>query len=470
MEPTIENFLYFEKKYNCNQIEIEGIPIWSLYRYEVHNAIKKHTIGRTEGSQTAFSKKELFDMLKNALVPYKYKNVDVVFVCDGRRNKNIDTGVYENIYFDEIAKKYNSVILEHPDNHTHMLPNGMDNVYFTDRVAFETNLAVRLSKKFKTKKRQNYEQKIKNSLGPIFDAIKENFGPDLKEELTEGMVDRIYYFEITKNYCRKILKKANPKLIMELCYYSMECFAMSALGKELGIPTVEYSHGFAFPDHTAMQFNPEERISVLPDVELIYSRTQENIVHLPDNIPLVTVGFPFFDREREKYQSRFPKNDKTICFMSTQLEGIDISKIAVDVAKKLGDEYRIILKLHPQEYLFYKERYPWVQSSNLEIIDTNENHVYRFLSEAAICISTCSATVWEGIGFGCKPILLDIGNTKKNMRYLIEEKQVPLCQNAQDVINYIISNKVPKLDPDFIFEPDSMNNVCAFIDSYVKGK
>ena len=118
----MENFLAFERKHNCNSITINGVPIWTLYRYEIHNAIKKYTVGREEGTQTPFAKKELFAMAKNALKPLPRKKADVIFVADGRRNRNIDTGVYENIFFDQVAKKYNSLFLEHPDNHTHLLP------------------------------------------------------------------------------------------------------------------------------------------------------------------------------------------------------------------------------------------------------------------------------------------------------------------------------------------------------------
>ena len=468
MEPTIENFLLFERKYKCNQLNVAGIPIWSLYRYEIHNAIKRDTVGRVDGVQTPFKKSELFKMLINAFKPFKYRNVDVLFVCDGSRNRNVETGVYENIYFDEIAKKYNSVILEHPVNHKHMTPNGMDNVFFTDRVAFKTNLAVKLSRKFNTSKRKRYESEVREATRDIFEAIKNEFGPNLFEEMVPELVDRMYYFEINKKFCGKILDKAQPKLIVELCYYAMECFAMSALGKERGIPTAEYSHGFAFPTHTPMQFNPEERISVLPDYELIYSHSQDSIVHLPDNIPLITVGFPFFEREREKYKEKYPRDEKTICFISTLAEGEQISKIASDLADRIGDEYHIIYKLHPHEFGYYKERYPWLNNERLEVINNTENHIFKYLAESKLCIGTRTASIWEAIGFGCETILLNFGDTAINMDYFIREKNVPLVDTVDDIINLIKTDGAGKVPPDGMFEPNATNNICKFIDSFIK--
>lgn len=467
-EPTIENFLAFEREHKCNQIEIEGMHVWALYRYEIHNAIKAETVGRTEGDAQGFTKSELIRMAINALKPFTYKNVDVLFIGNGRRTKNADTGIYEDIYCDEIAKKYNSVILEHPENHGHCTPNGMDNVYFTDRVAFQTNLAVKLSKKFNTKVRQRRTAAVTEKIGPILDAIKTEFGPDLREKLIPDIVDRMYYIDITKKYCGKILDKANPKLIIEICYYAMESYAMSMLGHERGIHTAEYSHGFAFPTHTPMQYNPGDHLTELPDDELIYSETQLPIVHLPDSVNMITVGFPFFEKQRAHYQAENPKDDKTICFISTLAEGEQISKVAAAVADMIGDEYHIIYKLHPLEFGYYKKRYPWLVNDKLDVIDNNENHIFKYLAASSVVVSTRTASVWEGIGFGCDTILLNYGDTAVNMEYFIKEKNVPLVDTAEQVVDLIKTGRAGKVDPNGMFEPNAFNNISNYIERYIK--
>ncbi len=467
IEPTIENFLAFEREHKCNQIEIEGMHVWALYRYEIHNAIKKATVGRTESDEAPFTKKELITMALNALKPFTYKNVDVLFIGNGRRTKNPDTGIYEDIYCDELAKKYNSVILEHPENHGHCQPNGMDNVYFTDRVAFQTNLAVKLSKKFNTKTRQRRLAAVTEAFTPIFAAVKETFGADITEKMIPEMVDRMYYIDITKKFCGKILDKAQPKLIIEICYYAMESYAMSILGHESGIPTAEYSHGFAFPTHTPMQYNPEDHLTELPDDELIYSETQIPIVHLPDNVKMHTVGFPFFEKQREHYQAANPKDKKTICFISTLAEGEQISKVAAQVADMIGDEYHIIYKLHPIEFGYYKERYPWLVNDCLDVIDNNENHIFKYLAQASTVVSTRTASVWEGIGFGCDTILLDYGDTAVNMEYFIKEKNVPLVKTADEVVDLIRRDAAGHVDPNGMFEPNAMENICSYIDEKI---
>lgn len=469
-EPTIQNFLSFEQEHKCNQITVEGMHVWALYRYEIHNAIKKQYYGTKGGSgngEAPFTKKELLTMALNALKPFTYKNVDVLFVGNGRRTKNIDTGIYEDIYCDEVAKQYNSVILEHPENHGHMQPNGMDNVYFTDRVAFKTNLAVKLSKKFNTKTRQRRTAQVTEALSPIFEAIKIEFGTDIAADMIPEVVDRMYYIDITKKFCSKILDKARPKLIIEICYYAMESYAMSMLAHERRIPVAEYSHGFAFPTHTPMQYNPKDHLNELPDYELIYSKTQLPIVHLPDNIQMLTVGFPFFEKQRDHYKSLYPRQEKTICFISTLNEGEEISKVAAKVAEQIGDEYRVIYKLHPFEFASYKEKYPWTNTDKLEVIANNGEHIFRYLAESAIVVSARTASVWEGIGFGCDTILLNFGDTAVNMEYFIKEKHVPLVDTAEQVIELIRSGEAGHVDPDGMFEPYAMRNITSFINQFL---
>lgn len=466
-EPTISNFLAFEREHKCNQITVEGYHIWALYRYEIHNAIKRDTVGRTEGTDSGYTKKELLFMAVNALKPFRFRDVDVLFIGNGRRTRNPDTGIYEDIYCDEIAKKYNSVILEHPENHGHCTPNGMSNVYFTDRVAFQTNIAVKLSRRFNTKTRRRRTDEIRRIMTSVFEAVQQEFGPDLLEEMIPEMVDRLYYIDITKRFCGKILDKARPKLIIEICYYAMESYAMSILGHERGIHTAEYSHGFAFPTHTPMQYNSEDHLTELPDDELIYSRTQLPIVHLPDDVRMITVGFPFFEKQRDHYKRANPKDDRTICFISTLSEGEQISRVAAQVADMIGNDYHIIYKLHPIEFNYYRDRYPWLVNDRLEVIDNNENHIFKYLAQSAVVVSTRTASVWEGIGFGCDTILLNYGDTAENMEYFIKEQGVPLVDTAEQVIELIRTGKAGHVDPDGMFEPDAMANICSYIDEFV---
>ena len=144
-----------------------------------------------------------------------------------------------------------------------------------------------------------------------------------------------------------------------------------------------------------------------------------------------------------------------------------MSKLAAKVADALGDEYHIIYKLHPKEFGFYKERYPWLLGKKVDIIDTIDNHIFRYLAESKITISTVSASVWESIGFGCGMILLDIGETRRNMQYLINEHGVPIVSDAEEIIDVIRNNREVYVDPDSIFEPNAMDNICKFIEQYV---
>jgi hypothetical protein len=217
-----------------------------------------------------------------------------------------------------------------------------------------------------------------------------------------------------------------------------------------------------------MQYNPEDHLTELPDDELIYSETQLPIVHLPDNVKMITVGFPFFEKQRAHYQAENPKDDKTICFISTLAEGAQISKVAAAVADMIGDEYHIIYKLHPLEFGYYKKRYPWLVNDKLDVIDNNENHIFKYLAASSVVVSTRTASVWEGIGFGCDTILLNYGDTAVNMEYFIKEKNVPLVDTAEQVVDLIKTGRAGKVDPNGMFEPNAFANISNYIERYIK--
>ena len=142
--------------------------------------------------------------------------------------------------------------------------------------------------------------------------------------------------------------------------------------------------------------------------------------------------------------------------------------MAAQVAEQIGDEYRVIYKLHPFEFNTYKEKYPWTNTDKLEVIAGNGQHIFRYLAESSIVVSARTASVWEGIGFGCKTILLNFGDTAVNMEYFIKEKNVPLVDTAEQVVELIRRDGAGFVEADGMFEPNAMENICKFIDEVIK--
>ena len=60
-------------------------------------------------------------------------------------------------------------------------------------------------------------------------------------------------------------------------------------------------------------------------------------------------------------------------------------------------------------------------------------------------------------------MFLNFGDTAINMRYFIEEKNVPLVDNVDALISLIKNDGAGKVEPDGMFEPNAMANICKFI-------
>ena len=53
------------------------------------------------------------------------------------------------------------------------------------------------------------------------------------------------------------------------------------------------------------------------------------------------------------------------------------------------------------------------------------------------------------------------------MAYLIKEKNVPLVKTADELIDVIENHKEAYVDPESIFEPNAMDNICSFIKEFI---
>ena len=101
------------------------------------------------------------------------------------------------------------------------------------------------------------------------------------------------------------------------------------------------------------------------------------------------------------------------------------------------------------------------------MIDNTDNHIFKYLAESKLCVGTRTASIWEAIGFGCETVLLNFGDTAINMRYFIDEKNVPLVDNVDELISLIKNDGAGKVEPDGMFEPESFNKICEFINKFI---
>lgn len=185
------------------------------------------------------------------------------------------------------------------------------------------------------------------------------------------------------------------------------------------------------------------------------------------NENLVAIGFPEFDREKEKYKHLSKK--KQILFISQPIEDNNkLSRIALKLSKSKNIEYKIIFKLHPSEDDVWKEWYPWLNNSPVEIVDRSGDDLYKLFATSEFIVGMHSTAIYEGLGFGVKTFLLDCKVTPY-ITDLIDTKAVKMISSADDIINNIGTMESQKIEKEYFFKRNSKKNMLRELKKVIEG-
>ena len=302
---------------------------------------------------------------------------------------------------------------------------------------------------------------------------KINFTDDEKElisnvqqELEEKFKIKVNLFEIIemhilnfthdyKKYKELFLKK-KPKIIFVVVAYENK--AVVAAAKDLGITVIELQHGTISNYHLGYSYPKGSRalgdIAYFPDKILTFGDYWIDEDYCPiSKINIISIGFPYFEIQSKEYID-INANDNQILFISQGVIGKQLSKIAYELANACPD-YKIIYKLHPGEYVTWRDNYPnLVKGDNLDnfsVIDNSETPLYQFFGESAYQIGVCSTAIYEGLMFNCKTFVVDLPCIEY-MADLIEDNFVCKINNVDDLVDNLTTFKPRGYDKDFFFK------------------
>ena len=237
-------------------------------------------------------------------------------------------------------------------------------------------------------------------------------------------------FRVIKKLLLLYFKLKSPKQIVVVVSYGLGYVINAA--KECGIKTIELQHGVISPYHMGYAYpNEMDDVCYFPDELWTWGSFWNKSSSFPiSQKNILACGNEFFISQKRQYIS-IPKCKNTILFISQGAIGKRIVRFVDELLLLLDGSFQITLKLHPGEYDSFG-RYEHVNTllDCPRVTIVKECDLYSLFAVSEYQVGVYSTAIYEGMGFGCKTILLNMPGVEY-MEHLLEMEMVKLCDKPE---------------------------------------
>ena len=469
----MEKFLNIEKKNDLYRDSIDGINYWVYARFDIwQNVILSSifSLGKVHNAPTTslgWKITTLAGLIKKTVfaINKKVEQADICIINHPRRV--LKDGYYECIYTDRLAEYYeNNIVLEYPCMMTHMEPVKTKNIFYMDYVLLKKIFYIRFCKYVLKKEYARLCTEIRRKIETPVKEMEQAFQIQINiEQVCLIIIEKILYYKASVKSTERIIDKINPKIVVEVVSYEIDCMIINEICKRKRISVIELQHGI-LNNHIAYSYLTDVPVLQLPDKIFLFSDFWKTMVHCPiSSENLVATGFPYFECQRENARkiSLFDDGKINIIFISQGTIGEKLSKLAIQLSQILGEKYRILFKLHPGEVAIWKEAYPWLKNGEIVVIEDKKYSLYDYLLTCQIQVGVYSTALYEGLGFELDTYIYEI-ELSSYMREVCNEGYAQYVRNAQELyecINNYSKNK--NLTREF-WKNDALKNMISCID------
>ena len=410
---NIDALLNIEKKYQLNQIQLNGFAFWTYFRQELEAEIQlcKFSYGEAHTRLKLSTWNKIKARLGTVCYALRYSHIptgkhEILFLNHERRIWIEDH--YECIYTDQLANQYpNSRVLERPYMQMHYRPVYTKNLMYSDNVEIKAMLHLYLHIYFCKKRVEKIKQSMFNLIQPAVDEICRAYQTNFDiNKVLDKMVAGYFIYSIKKREFSKLLDKVKPAVIIETVSYHMDCMIINELASQRNIPTIELQHGTTGSEHIAYNYAGEVEIEQFPKYFFLFSKFWLENTRFPiDKIHTKVVGFPYLETRSIAVKEMVNKNNlEEILFISQGPIGKKLSDLAVELHELIDlSKYDIVYKLHPGEYNGWRTRYSKLAKSGIRVVDNNQIDLYSLFASATYQIGVFNSTaIFEGLQFNLK--------------------------------------------------------------------
>lgn len=447
---NIDKMLYVEDRYKLLEKKYNGFTYWVYCRYHIWQKYimpLKTNIVDTRESRESFSRLlgDGLSLMRSSITnsSIRKKNYDICFMNHERRQRLGE--YYQCIYTEFLSKHFeNSYTVERTYQHRHLRPVETQNLIYIDKIEVWSNLYSLVNRKIKSNSYKCIQMYLKNNLAAPMEELGKLYDISIDLDYVCEIIIKFYYiYKLKIKYFKKMLKTYQPRVIVEVVGYNMDCMIVNELTYGTRTRTVEFEHGIIGREHLAYGYSGDNnRKDVCQFAQNLYVFSHYFIQQT--KLPKTRVwemGYPFLEFMKEKYPPKMKRgNGRTLLFLSQTQNGWKLAPIAAKCAVLMKKEdVHIIYKLHPKEILVWRELYPELLETNIEVIDTLDTNIYECFSRADIQVGGNSTAIYEGLAYGLETYIVnyeEIGEAAD----LCSEGVATMFDSAEELIQLIQSN------------------------------
>lgn len=438
---NLQPFLDIEKKYDLYHIEINGTNIWQYSRFKLWYQICADELSMAPAFASLKKKEKLKAYLKTFRYILTHKNsrkickADIFLCGSGAKIKRGES--YQDKYLGELENAFRDSFIMEPCSMNHAWPTQSQKEYYTEPIYLKSWFLVRLRLLLNKKEYNRIYQEIEKAFTVPLKEIMETYHVkvDTKSLFGKMAISAIKIRQNKKEY-KRLFSRVKPKVIIQICHYSRVMMIINEVAKEMGISTIELQHGAMAADHIPYQYAEEcGVIRQFPDYIFTFSEYWKAEIHPPIKKDCVkAVGFPYLEQVCRLYPKKKKDERQTILFISQGPIAKQLSRLAVEIRERMEKKnFRIIYKLHPGEIAHWKERMPWLDRNDIEVIDDKRYEVYQCFAESDVQIGVYSTAIYEGMVYELDTYIYQVGPWDR-METLVEHGYASFISDADDFV------------------------------------
>lgn len=460
MKTSSENFreklLRIEAESGIFELEVNGIRLWQYVRWYCLVNILNDITGIAEfvPVNRIIIKENMKMSFKERLSRQQFllRKKDLIVMNHPRRVKE---GNYYRCFVTETLLENldcSYYVFENDYRGRHFRPTKTKNLKYVEmdhiRKAFEV-------------KNRDTDHKLRLFYEKIIQAFEENDEIALSSFVKKRMLNYIVggYYEI---YWRTIWAKivfflVRPKALIVTSPYSPDAGAIIVEAKKQNIKTIEMQHGI-YQGHFFYNYQYQGTVDIFPDYIFAYGKNDRDMQRYPiSKERIIPVGYPDLEKKANMYKKKKRNNKKVMLFISSREQLI--AEYAVELRKdeRLKD-VRMIYKLHPAEYVQWKETYPQLVNSGLEIISENKHDIYFYLGHSDFVVGTASTALYEATEFDTEIFIIGEGNYLQAST-LYENNYAQLITSADMLINKMLDSNLYNKKKESYFKKNAIENM-----------